>query len=188
MANTNSAKTNEKTKSDSTEDFEKDIEKEVENEMEKAAEEWGENLEKKIEDGLEKTFGRYLEPAAGVVFGVVFLILFNVYYPRLDFFSSEFVQFARPINVLIILGIIFDFVKFFYNSPAYKLLTETIKGILFIAISYQIWIVFPFDTSVFSNPELWNTIIRIGIVVLPFFSILGILDGFAKLVKSKNNK
>lgn len=169
--------------SESKSQTEKDFEKKLEDEIEKSAEEWGDKLGKEIEEKVEKAVPRFVEPLAGVIFGFIFLILFNTYYSRLTFLTPDFTELVGFFNFVIIAGIALDFMRIFLNTKGFKLLSDILKTLLSIILSYFLWIIYPFDTSVFSNPELWDKIIKFLIVISPILSLLGVLDGLYKYSK-----
>lgn len=117
----------------------------------------------------------FLEIIAGIVFFSIFTLLFNIFYNDILFLSPAFDP-IRPIyNLSLTSGIFLSALTLFIKSSRYKLFVEFTETFFFVVLGIIFWVVFPFDTSVIGNTDLWNAIFRILIVVPPALSLLEFL-------------
>lgn len=119
---------------------------------------------------IATNIGNTVEPVIGIVFGLIFLFLFNYFYDDLAFLSDEFDQVRSLYNTSLVVGIVLHFSRLFVHSKAYKAVTQLIVNGFFLVIAYQFWVLFPFDTSVLGDQKTWDFIFRL-LIILPSIAV-----------------
>jgi len=136
-------------------------------------------------ENLSNKINSFLEPATGFFFTLLFFILFNIFYDDIRFLTSDFDKIKTLYNITLIVGIIFHFSRIFFHSKIYKLITEIINNILFCIVAYQLWVIFPFDTSVIGDPQLWDKLFRIFIIIPTLSTVFTTIIELIKFVTGK---
>lgn len=125
-------------------------------------------MDQKAKDVLHK----YLEPAVGVFFTTLFLVLFNFSYPQIQFITREFDAILPFYNFTLIISIGMHSARFFITGRKYKLVTEVVNALLMCVVAVWLWQVFPFDTSVIGDKQTWDNIFRFLIAVPPVIALV----------------
>lgn len=132
-----------------------------------------------------KKAAEILEPIAGVFFTIVFLILVNVFYDNIKFITSDFKDILPLYNVSLIVGIFVQASRIFIRNKTYKAFSEVISLVFFTVIAYRLWIVYPFDTSVIGDKDLWDIIFKILIVIPPVLYMVGVVVNILKALANR---
>jgi hypothetical protein len=128
--------------------------------------------------------GKAIEGIVGVVFGIVFLVIFNAFYDQIQFITRDFDQLRGIYNLSLIVGVIIQTSRIFMHDDGYRLGTDLVTNVFFVYIAYQFWVIFPFNTSVIGDPALWDNIFKLLIVVPPALSVLAMFASTVKLTTS----
>jgi hypothetical protein len=158
-------------------------EKEYEEKIEKG-------LERKLEKELKRRIPSYLEPLLGAVLTAVFFILLNNYYDKVDFINSDFSKVLPYLNFSLALSVVVYGVQIIFHSKKFKHFSEIVTNLVFFVVVYQIWTVFPFDTSEITGDYNWNIVIRSIIVLITLAVAIGTVVEAIKLMvgEEKNRK
>jgi hypothetical protein len=116
--------------------------------------------------------GGITEAIAAIIFGIVFYILLNRYYPLVPFLTENFQLVLPLLNISIFVSIIINATRIFITHRLYKALGELVITGFFVLVAAQLWIFFPIDTQWFGNEESWNLIFRILLIVPPLLAVL----------------
>ncbi|MCA9386867.1 hypothetical protein KC669_02415 [Candidatus Dojkabacteria bacterium] len=126
-----------------------------------------------------------IEPIVGVVFGLVFYVLFNRFYDDIQFITSEFEEVKDFYNFSILAGVFVNLLKLFFRSYTFKTFIELVPLTIFIALAYKLWILFPFDTSVIGDKSLWDNIFRFLLAVPPILYAIGTITSIVKVLTNE---
>ena len=142
--------------------FEKEMEKQVE-----------QKVTGFVEKNAEKFISNSIEIFLILVFNIGMLIVINAYRDKIPFLNCNFEQIVPAFNVVLSLNIVLALLRMSIRTPGFKNLAEIISNLAFFYLAYQVWTLFPFDTSFFGDPNTWDKIFR-GIIVL---TVIGVAIG-----------
>lgn len=130
-----------------------------------------------------------VEAVVGTIALGVFLVLFNVYYERIEFLTADFDEIRGIYNLSIFFGVVTNAVQIFFQPKWFKWTTQVISNIFFVVIAYQFWHIFPFDTSVFGDTSTWDPIFR-GLIIIPtcMFTFATLVEGVQLIFKQKKSQ
>ena len=155
-------------------------EKDIENMIEK-------NIEGFIEGRIENFVTRIASPFALIIFNIVAYVFFNYYYQSFRFFTDDFIKVLPLLNISIVVSFILATTRFFIYNKRYDSFCQLVGNVFFFLVAYKVWQIFPLDTSVIGNPETWDKIIRLIIVLTVIATIIGSIVDFGKLFSIKDN-
>jgi len=136
--------------------------------------------------------GYIFEGIFGIVSSLVFLYIVNIYYKELNFITEDFTRIIPLYNLSLITAIIFYILRIFFRNKTFKTVTELFSNLIFFLLAYNLWTIYPFDTSTIGNPNTWDIIFKL-LIVLPTFavaiaSIVQLIQLPINLVKNENTK
>lgn len=126
--------------------------------------------------------GNIIENTIGIIFALLFLQIVNVYYKDIPFLTSDFTKVIPLYNISLGVGILFHIFNILLRNKYTKSIFELISNGIFLLLAYNLWIVFPFDTSFIGNSSLWDQIFRMLILFPAFGVTISILVNTAKLL------
>jgi hypothetical protein len=103
---------------------------------------------------------------------------------KISFLTDDFSMLIPIYNFSIVLGVVFSISKIFIKNKGYALVTNLVTNIVFLVIAYNLWILFPFDTSVIGNQNTWDIIFR-GLILLPSIGV--VIGSIAETIKVITN-
>lgn len=153
---------------DNQEQIDKKVQEEMEKEIEKNVEQ---EVQRQIETKLPNAVAGSMEGIIGALCNIIFLVLINKFYTDIRFLSPDFKEVLPWVNFSLVVSLVLYVLTIFVHSQVFKSVSKIITNIVFFFVAYQMWTVFPFDTSFTNNPDLWSNIIK-GIIIL---SVLGVV-------------
>lgn len=127
-------------------------------------------------------WGYVTEGIFGVIFGIVWLILINVFYDDLEFLTEDFDLVLFAINVSAVVGILLNFLLVILHTDWYRALSKIIQNIFSFGVTLTMLIVSPFDFT--GKWDFFDTLLPILLVVFLVAIVIGIITDSIKLVKA----
>ncbi len=100
-----------------------------------------------------------------LVFNVFFFVLLNNFSDQIQFLNSDFALVLPYFNASIFINVGLAIGRTFVRTGSFKHLSQIIGNVVFFVLAYQLWIVFPFDTSVIGDTGTWDNIFKVIIVL-----------------------
>jgi hypothetical protein len=116
-------------------------------------------------------FSNMIENIFGIIFSIVFLQIVNIYYKDIPFLTSDFTKVIPLYNISLGIGITFNILNIILNNLYVKRIFELISNVIFVVLAYNLWILFPFDTSYIGDTHIWDMVFRM-LIVLPVFGVV----------------
>lgn len=132
-------------------------------------------------------YGYIFEAIFGILTSLIFLYIVNYYYKNISFITSDFTKLIPLYNLSLFTGIIFHIVRVIYRSNIVKKITEIISNIIFVVLAYNLFTIYPFDTTVIGDSDIWNLLFKC-LIVLPAFGVsIATLVNILKLFKIESS-
>jgi len=141
-------------------------------------------MDNQLVKSITKLFEKFFEIFFTLLFSIIFFIIINYYWDRIPFLTDDFSMLIPIYNFSIVLGVVFSISKIFIKNKGYALVTNLVTNIVFLVIAYNLWILFPFDTSVIGNQNTWDIIFR-GLILLPSIGV--VIGSIAETIKVITN-
>ncbi len=136
----------------------------------------------------KRVISQNADSVVGAFFTFLFLLLFNIFYGQIPFLTARFDPLLWLYNLSLIVAIIIHVSRVFIRSSLYRLVTEFILNTFFVIIAYRLWITFPFDTSIFGDPNTWNSIFRFLIAFPPTIAVFAMLVQLINLTNQQKEE
>ena len=141
-------------------------------------------MEVKPNSNIQYKIADLVEAVVGAAFAIIFFIFINAFYRDILFLNQDFDQVRMLYNISLIVSIAIHLSRIVIRNKTYKAATEIVSSIFLVAIAYQLWTIFPFNTSVIGNKDTWDSIFRALIIIPAVGACLSIVVNFVKLVVS----
>lgn len=144
-----------------------------------------EEVGKKIEEKIKKNVPKYAEGIAGTIAVAVFIILLNVFYDNVRLLNDDFTKVLPIINFSLAVSLLINASTIFIHSTVYKRITTLIGNLIFFVVAYQVWIVFPFDTSYINLDFNWDGLIRLVMAITIIAVLVASIVDIVRLIRGK---
>jgi hypothetical protein len=95
------------------------------------------------------------------------------------FLTDEWTRVLPVLTASFVVGIVANVLFLFYDGVWLKASLEAVEGAFGIAVSLQVWRVFPFDFTGYAFP--WETVVRVLLVLSIIGSAIAILVSIGRL-------
>ena len=96
-----------------------------------------------------------------------------------SFLTDEWTRVLPVLTASFVVGIVANVLFLFYDGVWLKASLEAVEGAFGIAVSLQVWRVFPFDFTGYAFP--WETVVRVLLVLSIVGSAIAILVSIGRL-------
>lgn len=135
-----------------------------------------------VKKKIEEPATNLLEAIITTAILTAMLFCLNVFYADISFLNEDFPSILWLFNLSLAIGIVLNGSRLFIYSRRYKSLTTIINNIIFFYLAYQVWTIFPFDTSVIGDRTTWDNIVKVIILLTVLATAIGTIAEVVKII------
>lgn len=136
------------------------------------------NTDKQIDKSPK---GEIIGAIIAILLNILFYVLLNNYYQLIPFLNEDFKLILPLYNLSIMVSIFINASRILFRSKIYKALGELVTTSFTVLIAYQLWMIFPFNTSFFINEAFGDTLFRFLLIVPTAIAIIVATVNFLKV-------
>lgn len=124
-----------------------------------------------------------------IVVNIILYYLFNhLHTYHIAFLLPSFSEPLRFISIQIIGTIVANIVYLFFAPIWFKALTRALLNVVSFIFMYKIYLIFPFDFSIYENLPWLTNAVKVAIIVSLAFTAVGVLTEFIRIFIHKSEE
>lgn len=135
-----------------------------------------------MEEKDSKVVGNVIGAIVSAIVIYIVMLLVNKYYSYIPFVTDKFEQILPLYNLSLTVSIFLTAARAIFRSEEFKNISEIINNIFFCVIAYNLWIIYPFDTSSLPLSSLLDILIKFFIIIPPVIATIASVVTLVKLI------